>query len=110
MIEAAQLMQKMGKEKFTQFVLNNKDKERTGAERAHANRFGKNVRHRKCEHGVWVIENFEPKPCKGCHKDSNDAPAFVVHSHEYFNMGTGTYGTTSEHRKYAKSKGLTECG
>ena len=110
MIEANQMIQKMGKEKFVNFVLQNKDREATGAERAKARRFGTNVKHRMCEHGVWVIDNYERKPCKDCYGVVYDAPAVVTHNHEYFNLGTGTYGTNSEHRKYAISKGMRETG
>lgn len=110
MIEANKMIQKMGKENFVNFVLNNKDKEKTAAERSHQNRFGKRIKSRMCEHGVWIIDNYEPKPCGKCHTVSDDAPGVIMHTHEYFNVGTGTYGTTSEHRKYAKAHGLVEAG
>ena len=112
MIEANKLIQKMGKDKFVKFVLNNKDKENTAAERQHAVRFGKNIKYRMCEHGKWVIDNYEStNNCEVCCViESSNSPGVICHSHEYFNIGTGTYGTSSEHRKFAKSKGMIEIG
>lgn len=108
MITAPQLIQKMGKEKFVNFVVNKKDREKTGAERDRGIKGRR--RHRMCEHGVWVIEDYIQKPCDKCFEVAVESHTVVCHSHEYFNMGTGTYGTNSEHRKYAKVKGLVEAG
>ena len=109
MITAQELMGRMGKQKFHDFVLQKKDKEKTGHDRTRGIR-GR-IKFRQCHHGVWVIDNYEPKLCKDCHGTSvNNAPAVQIHSHEYFNIGTGTYGTNPEHRKYAKRMGLQEAG
>lgn len=110
MIEAGKMIQKLGKEKFVDFVLHNKDKERTGAERQHDGRWGKgSTCFQICEHQKVTIRDFKQTgECPSCNRRSaiGESAAVVVHSHEYFNAGTGTYGTTSEHRKFAKSKGL----
>lgn len=108
MIQAKQMIKKLGKEKFVQMVLRNKDKEKTFAERDRGIKGW--VKHRMCEHGVWVIENYQPKPCAKCDEVTPEVHGVIMHTHEYFNIGTGTYGTTTEHRKYAKSIGLGESG
>ena len=109
MITKEQLVSKLGKDGFRKFVLANKDKAPTGAERERG--IKGRVKFRKCEHGTWVIENYEPRPCEGCHGESrSEVPAIHVSSYEYFNIGTGTYGTNQEHRKYAKRMGLREDG
>lgn len=108
MIEANKMIQKLGKEKFVETVLRSKDKEKTGAERQRG--IKGRIKFRMCEHGTWVIDNYKPKKCKKCHSSEKEVHAVVMHTHEYFNIGTGTYGTTSEHRAYAKSKGLQEAG
>lgn len=108
MIEASKLIQKMGKEKFVNFVLQNKDKEKTGHEKTLG--IKGRIRHKMCEHGKWVIEDYIQKPCDECFEMAIELHGVVCHSHEYFNLGLGTYGTNSEHRKYAKSKGLIATG
>lgn len=105
MITAPEMIQKLGKDKFVNFVLNNRDKEKTGAEKERG--IKGRVKYRRCQHGVWLIDDYEPKDhCEECFPNLNPDIPYVPKSYEYFNVGTGTFGTNSEHRKYAKSKGL----
>lgn len=108
MIQAKDMIKKLGKEKFVQTVLQKRDKEKTGAEKDRGIKGRR--RFRMCQHGFWVIDNYKPKDCPKCDEMQSQAHAVIMHSHEYFNIGTGTYGTNSEHRKYAKSIGLQEAG
>ena len=111
MIDKNTLMKRLGKKKFVDFVLNNRDKAPTLAQEQHARRWGTNVKHKMCSHGVWIIENYEPKFCDKCFMGKEvNAPSIHVNFHEYFNMGTGTYGTNKEHRRAARSMGLGEAG
>lgn len=104
MITAETIMEKLGKEKGVEFILKNKSKEKTGAERDRGVK-GR-VKHRRCSHGVWVIENYEVKNCKDCSGVESGFPGMIIHSQEYFNIGTGTFGTETDHRKAAKGMGL----
>lgn len=112
MIDKTQIIEKLGKKGFVDFVTHNRDTAPTGAELQKQRRWGR----RKgvmCSHGVWVVDNYEIKICKDCakrHGVSIDAPAIHVDGREYFNIATGTYGTNQEHRRFAKRNGMIENG
>lgn len=110
MITGREMIKKLGKDNFVKFALQNKDKEKTGAELAHGRRWGRNVKDKLCEHGVWVIKNYEPQECDKCTPETEGSFSIKENSHEYFNAGTGSYGTNSEHRKFAKARGMGERG
>ena len=109
MIDAQTMMNKIGKKKFIDLATHSQPKQ-TGAYLQKLRRFGKS-KHKMCQHGIWIIENYERKECKSCTPFQVDgAPALHLDSAEYFNAGTGTYGTNKEHRKYARQLGLREAG
>ena len=67
---------------------------------------------RMCEHGIVLIDNFEPTGavCSKCYPVRNDA--FSMENMEpFFNIGLGcvTYGTRHA-EKIAKERGLTPIG
>jgi len=108
MITASDMIQKIGKRKFIETAVHSQPAQ-TGAYLAHKRRWGKNLKFKRCEHGVWVVNNYKRQDCARCFVSSE---AFTIHtdSGEYFNLGTGTYGTTKEHRRYAKTIRLREAG
>ena len=74
------------------------------------------VKHKKCHHGVWVIENYEPKVCSKClvegqeHYEKRSKKYGHVHivpeGEPYFNLATGVVGTDKEQDTYAKARGM----
>lgn len=109
MITIDKIVDKYGKKGAVDFVLKNRSSEKTLAERDRG--IKGRVRFRMCEHGVWVIDNYEQKRCSSCHSEASvEFPSLIIHSKEYFNIGTGTFGTTQDHRKEAKRRGLSEAG
>lgn len=108
MITSEQIVEKLGKKKAVEFMT---AKKLSGDSKYDRDRGIKGrVKFRMCEHGVWVIDNYEFKGCKECFGVERNGPNIIVHDKEYFNAGTGTYGTTTEHRRYAKSQGMEEAG
>ena len=101
MIEAKELVKKMGKKKFIEFATHSQSKQ-TGAYLERQRRWGK-ASERYCTtcHG-WFKD-----ACK-CHKDSRTKnPDFQP----YFNIGLGCYvESRSEEKRVAKTKGLREAG
>jgi len=107
MIDKAQLQAKLGNEGFKKFVDANKSNQPTGHDKTRGIR-GR-VRWRRCEHGVWVIDNYEPKHCDGC--CSIQKATKSKDFKPYFNMGLGTYvESRSEEKRVAKQKGYEEAG
>lgn len=104
MITADQMIQKYGKQKFVEIVKNSPKNGRTGAEKERG--IKGRVRFRRCEHGVWIIDNYEPKPCSECVPESSSK------SKEFrpgFNIGLGCWvESRSEEKKIAKRLGMIE--
>lgn len=85
MIPAAELKEKMGKEKFIEFATHSQKGERM-VDRERRRGYGSRVRYRMCQHGAWVIEDYEPRPCLNCHNyRSTKFRDFEPH----FNIGLG---------------------
>jgi len=111
MITFREMMRRVGQEKAIDIAVHNRPGEKTNFEKTRG--IKGRVKFRTCKHGNWIIENYEPKDCYLCILEAEVKPnvfSFRCDTREYFNIGTGTYGTTSEHRKYARSKGLEEAG
>ena len=107
MIEGKEMVKKLGKEKFANLVTHSQPKE-TGAYLERKRRWsGGRTCMAYCRHGVMTVKDYkETNLCKTCDVVSSKAHAIRVDKGEYFNIGLGTYGTESEHRKFAKQKGL----
>ena len=107
MIDKQTLIDRMGKQKAAEFMAQNRSDQPTAFDKTRGIR-GR-VKFRRCEHGVYVIDNYEPKPCAGCigtpiNTKSKDFKP-------YFNVGLGAYvESRSEERRYAKKMGLVEAG
>lgn len=106
MIEARDMLQKMGKKKFVDFVARNQSGERI-LDIQKRRRWGRNVKFKKCEHGVWVIDNYKPYFCSKCVEIATKPPDF----HPHFNVGLGGWvESKSDMKKAAKMKGLIHVG
>lgn len=106
MIEAHDLLQKMGKRKFHDFVVGNQ-KGQTMAQMQSG--IKGRIKFRMCQHGVVLLDNYEPKnickPCIGV--KSTKSKDFEPH----FNAGLGAYvETKKEMLNLAKSKGMIHVG
>lgn len=105
---AEQMIQAMGKEKFVETIKNAPKNSPTKHDRSRG--IKGRIKHRRCQHGVWVIEDYEPKKCDECaqertrYKKSRDF-------RPTFNMGLGCWvESRSEEKQIAKSMGLEEAG
>jgi len=107
MIEATDMIEKMGKRKFVEFALRNQTPGQRMLDIQKRRRWGRNVKFRKCEHGVWTIDNYVHKRCPKCYASVTKPPDFQPH----FNHGLGVYvESRSDLKKAAKLKGLIHVG
>lgn len=107
MTDAVTMMNKMGKKKFIELATRSQPKE-TGAYLARLRRFGKNIKHKMCEHGVWIIENYVKKSCEKC---GTMITSTGKHFEPYFNAGLGAWiDSKGSEKKIAKRLGLREAG
>lgn len=106
MISAQDLLNRVGKRKFIEITSRLSPNGKTGHDRSRG--IKGRVRFRMCEHGTWIIDNYEPKPCLKC------VPVRATKGKDfrpYFNVGLGHWvESRSEEKKVAKSLGLTEAG
>ena len=110
MIEAHQIIKKLGKRGFRDFVIGNKSHSETGAERQHRRRFGKGrVLMAYCEHGIKTVDNYELTGL--CMKCKSIVRTQSGEFHPYFNVGLGAFvESRSDERSAAKRMGLQEAG
>lgn len=106
MMTADQMIQRFGKKKAVDMMVNCPRNGKTGAEKDRG--IKGRVRFKMCEHGKWVVENYEPKPCADC------IPEIATKGKDfkpYFNIGLGAFvESRSEEKRYAKKIGLVEAG
>jgi hypothetical protein len=105
MISFGQMCKKMGKAKAMDMAVKCQGRNKTKAqsERGIKGR----VRYRRCDHGVWIIDDYKPKVCKKCVPQDISRPEFSP----YFNAGLGHWvESRSEEKRCAKSLGLVEAG
>lgn len=109
MIEATDIIQKIGKRKFAEMATQQKGRRMLDLEKTRRWGRGKTV-FQICQHGKVTIRNCEPtKECRVCLKSTEitKLPDFEPH----FNLGLGCYvESKSEMRKAAKQKGLIHIG
>lgn len=104
---AEELISRMGKKGFVDFVAKNQKNGKTGAQKDRG--IKGRVRHRRCQHGVWIIEDYEPKDCVACLGMPKETK--VKDFRPSFNIGLGCYvESRSEEKRIAKSMGLEEAG
>ena len=108
MITQDQLISKLGKEGYTKFVVNNSN---SGTERMLDIRRktgrGTNIKDRMCQHGVWVIDNYERKLCKECIPPDRNVNNFKP----FVSIATGNYyESKSEMLHDYKKNGMTWIG
>lgn len=107
MIDKTELMSKLGKKGFTDFVANNRSSEPTGHDKTKG--IHGRIKFRMCEHGNWIIENYEPKRCEKC--SGKPRATKSKDFKPYFNIGLGAYvESRSEEKRLAKSLNYTEAG
>lgn len=105
--EASTILEKVGKKAFVQMAMQKNTNEKTGFQKTQGIR-GR-VRHRMCSHGVWVINDYECKPCSDC--DGAPRGTKGKEFKPYFNQGLGHFVTSrSEEKSIAKKMGLVEAG
>jgi len=108
LITQDQLISKLGKEGYKKFVI---EKSNSGTDRMIDIRRktgrGTNIKSRMCQHGVWVIDNYERKRCNLClPKDRN-----ISNFNPFVSIATGNYyETKSEMIKDYKAHGMTWIG
>jgi hypothetical protein len=106
MIDKTQIIEKLGKRKAVEFMVNSRSNQPTGFDRTRGIR-GR-VKWRMCEHGTWVIENYEPRKCERCYTERQTKPKDFK---PYFNIGLGAFvESRSEEKRLARSKGYLEAG
>ena len=107
MITACDMMEKMGKDAFIKFVGNSRgsgDRQVDVERRKSPGR----IKHRQCQHGTWVIENYESRNCPKCHV-SRDTKSRDFEPH--FNLGLGCYvESKSEMNRIAKENKMIPIG
>ena len=110
---AVELVNELGKPKALELMNHATCKhEDTLAVRKHRRRWGTNIRYKKCEHGVWVIDDYKPRYCPECHREAiRSKPTIGKDFQPYFDMGLGCYVETKQDRKRAmRTQGLEEAG
>lgn len=106
MMTFEQMKKKMGTKKAIDTVTHCRRNGPTGADRDRGVK-GR-VRYRMCEHGTFIIENYEPKICEKCIPEVRTKGKDFQ---PYFNIGLGAWvESRSEEKRVAKSKGLVEAG
>lgn len=109
MIEAQDLLQRMGKKKFIEMA--SQTRGRTLADRERTSRWGKGKTFFQiCEHGKVTIRNFEKThDCMNCNKSTGITKTKDFEPH--FNAGLGAWvESKSEMNKLAKQKGMIHIG
>lgn len=107
MIDKTELIDKLGKKGFVDFVSRNKSNQPTGFDKTRGIR-GR-VRHRMCEHGTWTIKDYLPQPCDKCNKVPKNTKSKEFKP--YFNIGLGAFvESRSEEKQKAKSLNYEEAG
>lgn len=107
MIDKTDIIEKLGKKGFVDFVSNNRSNQPTGYDRTKGIR-GR-VRWRRCEHGVWIIKDYKPMACEACQVTPKNTKAKDFKP--YFNIGLGAFvESRSEEKRIAKQKGYEEAG
>ena len=100
-----QMCKKMGKSDATKLAVQSQGRNKTAAQRDRG--IKGRIRYRRCEHGVWVIDDYKPKKCGKCIPGDVSRPEFTP----YFNAGLGHWvESRSEEKRCAKSLGLVEAG
>lgn len=110
MITANDMMAKMGKEKFIEYVGRGRGSQGSGERQFDVERRKSRgrIKHRQCQHGVWVLENYEPKRCGKCIPETRTkGKDFEPH----FNLGLGCFvETRSEMNRIAKENKMIPIG
>lgn len=106
MIEANRMIDKLGKRKFVETASHCK---RPGKSKHEQDRGIKGrVRYRMCEHGKWIIENYEPRVCPKCVHYNRTKPKDF---NPYFNVGLGGWvESRADEKRSARRAGLEEAG
>lgn len=108
MITAQQMLKKLGPQKFYQTVMASRRGE-TMQDKWKKGRFGKRIKDRMCEHGVWVIENYEDKACKKCIEKARGWKPKDFESG--FNIGCGVwFDSKDDMKKFCKANDMEHIG
>lgn len=107
MIDKTTLIEKLGKRAFVEFCQNNRSNQPSGHDKTRG--IKGRIKWSRCEHGAWVIENYEPRVCEACYGKPRSTKARDFKP--YFNIGLGAFvESRSEEKRLAKSKGYQEAG
>ena len=107
MIDKQALIDKLGKRKAAEFMQNNRSNQPTAFDKTRG--IKGRVKFSRCEHGTWVIENYEQKHCNHCYgKERSTKPKDFK---PYFNVGLGAFvESRSEEKRIARQMSLVEAG
>ena len=107
MIDKQTIIDKLGKQKAIEFIQNSRSNQPTAFDKTRGIR-GR-IKWRRCQHGVWVINNYEPQRCEDCCEIpvQSKTPDFKP----YFNIGLGAFvESRSEEKRIARQKHYVEAG
>lgn len=108
MITSEQLINKLGKRGFNEFAKKNMSKGETQADIERRAGRGTNIKYRRCEHGVWTIDNYVKKPCEKCNNSRRTKNREFT---PYFNVVTGAfYEAQQEVERDYKARGFRFIG
>lgn len=104
MITSDKMIEKLGKRKFVDMVVNSQKNGKTGAEKDRGIKGRRKFR--MCEHGFWIIDNYEPKRCPNC---VTEVQTKTKDFRAGFNIGLGCWVESRQEEKTAcKVLGLRE--
>jgi len=107
MIPFQDMVKKYGKSKAVEMAVHSQRGE-TGAQKARKVRFGTNLKHKLCEHGIWIVENYKVRACHQCEIGRQTK---LNDFKPYFNIGLGgLVESRSDEKRSAKALGLVEAG
>jgi hypothetical protein len=108
MIDKMDLIQRLGKPRATQFMIQNRSNQPTGFDKTRGIR-GR-IKNRSCQHGVTTIDNYL-ETGDVCDKCNTGRPTKSKDFKPYFNIGLGAYvESRQEEKKLAKTLNYVEAG
>ena len=110
MITQDQLIEKLGKQGYQDFVLRNRDKSERMIDIESRKPKGR-VKFKMCQHGIVIIDDFESKDeCAKCKLAKNDAVS-CGEFHPFLSIATGNYyESKSEMKRDYKSHRMQQVG
>lgn len=112
MIDAKELIKRVGKREFVKMAVNSQKGQRM-ADIERSRRWGKGRKYMViCEHDRIIVRKYEPtNECPSCSRSSNGAFNILPDIEPHFNLGLGCYiESRKDLNRTAKDKGLVQVG